>query len=381
MVGVDEIEKNDYNLNLPRYIDSSQAEDKQDIEGHLRGGIPVADVAALSHYWAVCPKLKVTLFKQNRPGYLDLAVDKSAIKTSIYGHAEFTAFIAGINTHFATWREQSAAVLKTLEPGFHPKELIERMSESLLYSFTDQPLLDPYDIYQHLMDYWAETMQDDAYLIAADGWKAENYRVVERDKKGKEKDKGWACDLLPKPYIVARYFAAEQSAIEQLSADLEATAARLAELEEEQVGEEGVFSGFDKVSVASVKDRIKEVGADDTAIEELVVLKQWLKLAADEVTLKRQLREAEAELDAKAYALYPKLGEAEIKALVVDDKWFAALDAAIHGELDRVSQTLTRRVKELAERYEAPLPQMVERVAELEARVNRQLEKMGYAWK
>lgn len=381
MVGVDEIEKNDYNLNLPRYIDSSQAEDKQDIEGHLRGGIPVADVAALSHYWAVCPKLKVTLFKQNRPGYLDLAVDKSAIKTSIYGHAEFTAFIAGINAHFATWREQSAAVLKTLEPGFHPKELIERMSESLLYSFTDQPLLDPYDIYQHLMDYWAETMQDDAYLIAADGWKAENYRVVERDKKGKEKDKGWACDLLPKPYIVARYFAAEQSAIEQLSADLEATAARLAELEEEQVGEEGVFSGFDKVSVASVKDRIKEVGADDTAIEELVVLKQWLKLAADEVTLKRQLREAEAELDAKAYALYPKLGEAEIKALVVDDKWFAALDAAIHGELDRVSQTLTRRVKELAERYEAPLPQMVERVAELEARVNRQLEKMGYAWK
>ncbi len=381
MVGVDEIEKNDYNLNLPRYIDASQTEDKQDIEGHLKGGIPAVDVDALSPYWTVCPKLRATLFKPNRAGYVDLAVDKAAIKATIFGHPEFKAFIAGVNAHFADWREQSAAVLKALKPGFHPKELIERMSESLLYSFTGQPLLDPYDIYQHLMDYWAETMQDDAYLIAADGWKAETYRVIEKNKNGKEKDKGWACDLLPKHYIVARYFAAEQAAIERLSTELEATAARLAELEEEHDGEEGAFSGFDKINAASVKDRIKEVGADKTVADELAILKQWLQLAADEATLKKQLREAEAELDAKAYARYPKLSEAEIKTLVVDDKWFAALDAAIHGELDRVSQTLTRRVKELAERYETPLPRMVDRVAELEARVSHHLEKMGFAWK
>ncbi|MBI5109057.1 MAG: N-6 DNA methylase [Rhodocyclales bacterium] len=380
LVGVAEIEKNDYNLNLPRYIDSSQADDKQDIEGHLRGGIPAADVDALAHYWTVCPKLRAALFRPNRPGYLELAVEKAAIKATIFGHPEFKAFIAGIKAHFATWREQSAAVLKTLEPGFHPKALIERMSESLLYSFTDQPLLDPYDIYQHLMDYWAETMQDDAYLIAADGWRAETYRLIEKDKKGKEKDKGWASDLLPKTYIVARYFAAEQAAIEQLSAELDATAARLAELEEEHGGEDGAFSGFDKINAAAVKDRIREVSADDTAIDELTVLKQWLQLAADEATQKKQLREAEAELDAKAYAHYPRLSEVEVKTLVVDDKWIAALDAAIHGELDRISQTLTRRVKELTERYEAPLPQLTGRVAELEARVSRHLKKMGFAW-
>ncbi|MBK9351265.1 MAG: type I restriction-modification system subunit M [Sulfuritalea sp.] len=381
MVGVAEIEKNDYNLNLPRYIDASQSEDKQDIEGHLKGGIPVADVDALSRYWTVCPRLRAALFKPNRGGYLDLAVEKSAIKTAIFEHPEFKAFIAGIDAHFTGWREQSAAVLKTLEPGFHPKQLIERMSESLLYSFTGQPLLDPYDIYQHLMDYWAATMQDDAYLIAADGWKAETYRVIEKNKNGKEKDKGWACDLLPKPFVVARYFAAEQAAINRLSAELDATSSALAELEEEHGGEEGAFAGFDRINAASVKERLKEVGADDTAMEERAVLKQWLKLAADEAMLKKQLREAEAELDAKAYARYPKLGEAEIKTLVVDDKWFAALDAAIHGELDRVSQTLTRRVKELAERYEAPLPRLTDSVAELEARVSRHLEKMGFAWK
>ena len=78
MVGHDEIEKNDFNLNLPRYIDSQQAEDLQSIEGHLNGGIPVADVDALKSYWAVCPTLRKALFKKNRPGFVDLAVDKAA---------------------------------------------------------------------------------------------------------------------------------------------------------------------------------------------------------------------------------------------------------------------------------------------------------------
>lgn len=385
MVGFDEIEKNDYNLNLPRYIDSSQTEDRQDIEGHLKGGIPVADVDALADYWAVCPALKAHLFKPNRPGYVDLAVEKSAIKTSIYQHPQFAAFISGMNTHFATWREQSAARLKGLQAGFHPKELIIELAESLLKHYASKALIDAYDIYQHLMDYWAQTLQDDAYLIAADGWQAPTYRVIETKKgkdgkPGKSVDKGWACDLLPKALIVARYFATEQAAIDQLMADLESTAAQLTELEEEYAGEDDVFSGFDKINAAAVKERIKEIGKDTSAADELAVLKQWQDLAATETALKKKLKEAEAELDAKALAHYPKLSEAEIKTLAVDDKWLAALDAMIHGEMDRVSQALTQRVKELAERYEAPLPQMADRVNELEAKVAEHLKKMGFAW-
>ena len=115
--------------------------------------------------------------------------------------------------------------------------------------------------------------------------------------------------------------------------------------------------------------------------DEAAVLNDWLKLSDEESDLKKRLKDGEALLDAKAYAKYLKLTESEIKSLVVDDKWLAALNAAIHGEMERVSQQLTRRVKELAERYEAPLPQMVSRVAELEAKVNRHLERMGFAWK
>jgi type I restriction enzyme M protein len=223
-------------------------------------------------------------------------------------------------------------------------------------------------------------MQDDCYLIAADGWKAETSRIIEKDKKGKEKDKGWTCDLVPKPLIVARYFAKEQEAIDKLVVELESVTARMTELEEEHGGEDGVFSEMDKVNKANVLARLREIKGDKDAKDEIAGLDEWLRLAGDEADLKKALKEDEAVLNAKAYAQYSKLAEAEIKTLVVDDKWLATLDTVIQAEMDRVSQGLTQRVKELAERYETPLPQMVNRLVELEARVNGHLERMGFSW-
>jgi type I restriction enzyme M protein len=154
--------------------------------------------------------------------------------------------------------------------------------------------------------------------------------------------------------------------------------ARITELEEEHGGEEGLFFELDKVNKASVSERLKEKKGNKEAGAEAAVLNDWLKLVDEEAGLKKRLKDAEAMLDAKAYAQYPKL--TEIKFLVADDKWLAALDAAIHGEMDRISQALTQRVKELAERYEVPIPQMVSRVAELEAKVNGHLKRMGFSW-
>jgi type I restriction enzyme M protein len=378
MVSVAEIEKNEFNLNLPRYIDSQIAEDVQDIAAHLQGGIPVADIDALSRYWTVCPQLRHTLFKPGRSGYVDLTVEKPTIKSVIYKHPEFAAFIDGMNTHFSIWRGKSAITLKTLQTGFHPKEVIAGLAEDLLSHYIDKPLIDPYAVYQHLMDYWAQIMQDDWYLIAADGWKAEITRVTGTDKKGKEKHKGWTCELIPKPLIVARYYAKEQAAIDQLAADLDGVTAKLADLENEHGDQDGVFAELEKVNKANAAARLKEIEGDTESIDEVAVLNAWLKLNAEEVDLKKPLKNAEAALDTKAVAHYPKLTEAAIKALVVEDKWLAALDAAIHGEMDRVSQQLTHRVTELAERYETPLPQTQSRVAAQEVRVSRHLARMGF---
>jgi type I restriction enzyme M protein len=385
MVPVDEIEKNDFNLNLPRYIDSQTPEDRQDIEGHLKGGIPEADIAALGRFWDICPSLRDSLFRPNRPGYFDLAVEKSAIKAAIFEHPEFATFTQSMNAHFAAWRDKVSRSLRTLEPGFHPKRLIAELSEDLLAHYHGKPLINPYDVYQHMMDYWAATMQDDCYQIAADGWKVATYRVIEKDKKGKEKDKGWACDLVPKALIVGHYFARDQAALTTLEADLEAVTAELAELEEEHGGDEGAFSELEKVNKGSVNARLKEIKglfqADDETKAEAAALEKWLKLSDREAALKKKLKEADQSLDAKAYEKYPALTEYEVRSLVIDGKWLAALEADIHGELDRISQELTARVRELADRYEAPLPTLTDRVAELEAKVNGHLERMGFSWK
>jgi type I restriction enzyme M protein len=380
MVSLAEIEKNEFNLNLPRYIDSQEPEDRQDIEGHLKGGIPMRDIDDLQRYWAVCPELRKALFTEKRPDYLDLTVDKSAIKSTIYGHPEFTAFITGMNRHFAAWRQKHAETLRELNAGCHPREIIVTLSEDLLAHYTNRPLIDKYDVYQHLMDYWAEIMQDDCYLIAADGWKAETYRIIEKDKKGKERDKGWACDLVPKALIVARYFATEQADIAQMESESESISVRLTELEEEHSGEEGAFSELDKVNKANVNERLKEIEGDQEAHDDAAVLENWLRLANERADLSKRLKEAESDLDAQAYAQYPKLSEAEIQALVVDDKWLATLDAATHGEMDRISQALTMRVKELDERYEITMLQLANRVDGFELRVNQHLARMGFSW-
>ncbi len=385
--------KNDYNLNLPRYIDSTEPEDLQDIDAHLRGGIPDRDLDALAPYWKVMPGVRSALFQPLRLGYSQLLTPNSQLKETIFAHPEFTAFTTQARQLFTQWQTATVPLLKAFTKNGLPKQLIETIAEDLLATFRPAPLLDAYDVYQHLMDYWAETLQDDCYLIAADGWAARTYRLLETDKKGRTRDKGWACDLLPKRFIVARYFAQEQAAIETRQAELEATTAALAELEEENSGEDQAFADnadtradasegkVGNIVLSKVNARLKEIKGDKEAKEEAAVLQQWLKLSADEAEQKKALREAEAALDLLAYEKYPQLSEAEIQTLVVDDKWLATLSAAVQGELDRVSQTLTSRIRQLAERYATPLPQLTDEVAALAAKVGQHLQKMGAVWK
>lgn len=315
-----------------------------------------------------------------RPGYLNLAVAKPAIQSSIYGHPEFAALKSKLEALFTEWRATATVKLRSLEPGFLPKAVIVEIGKGVLAHFDDQALIDNYDVYQHLMEYWAATMQDDCYIIATDGWKPETYRILEKNKKGKEVDKGWTCDLLPKPLIVGRYFSAQQNAIAKFEVELENISSQLSDLEDEHGGDEGVFADFEKVTKGAVNARLKEVKGDPEYLEEDEVLNAWLKLCNEEATKKKAIKEAEAALDAKVLASYSALCEDEVKTLLVEDKWLGNIATAFDGEIDRISQALTERVKVLAERYESPLPQTVQEVSIQEQKVNRHLEKMGFSW-
>ncbi|MGA8579415.1 MAG: hypothetical protein WB579_12095 [Bryobacteraceae bacterium] len=249
--------------------------------------------------------------------------------------------------------------------------MIETLSEDLLATFQKAPLLDPYDVYQHLMDYWAETMQDDVYMIVSDGWKA----VAD----GKPN-----TGLIPQSLIIRRYFGAEQRAIEKLEADRDAIFREMEEMDEEHGGEEELLfeaktekGGLTK---ASVNARLKEIGDDKDADDERNVLSEYSALIEKGVAATKRIKDAQKALDAKVTAKYAMLTEGEIKKLVVEYKWLTALEIAVQTELDRVSQALTGRIRQLAERYATPMPKLTEEVASLAARVDEHLKKMGAVW-
>ncbi|ADP72044.1 type I restriction-modification system, M subunit [Rhodomicrobium vannielii ATCC 17100] len=395
LVPLSEIVKNDFNLNIPRYIDSSEPEDLQDIAAHLLGGIPERDVDALSSYWGVLPDLRRELFGPGpRPGACAPKVEASGVKPAILEHKDFGRFSATVLEAFASWRRQHAERLKGLSAEDHPKQVIEVIAEDLLARFATIPILDAYDIYQHLMSFWEETMHDDASLIVQDRWEAgRTLRELHKNSEGKFTEtpdlaigkKRLKAELIPPNLIVARFFADKLADVEAKEAAAEELRRAFEELDEEQGGEDGLlFEGKNekgKLTAAGIKARLKDIRRDPEAAEEREALEKCLRLIEEEAEASRAAKEARLALDVKTAAKYPALTEAEIKALIVDDKWMAALDRDIHGELDRVGQTLAGRIKLLAERYAAPLPQLAEEAEAIGARVEEHLRKMGFAWR
>ena len=370
MVSITEIVKNEYNLNIPRYIDNQEKEDIQDIKAHLKGGIPITDIDDLSNFWEIYPTLRKSLFEEINEKYSKLTIENEQIKDEIYSHPEFESFINQMDSLFEDWQEKNTQILKALDKGNRPKEVIAKLSTDLLQTYHNKALIDKYNVYQWLMTYWNETMQDDCYIVSADGWVAETYRILVANKAKKMIDKGWACDLVPKELIINRYFETEKKALESFETEKESIANEVTELEEEHNTEDGYFGEIEKISKTNVDKRYKALKKEeDTAAEELEVLKQYINLHTKLSNTNKKIKQAEAALDEKLYAKYPTLSETEVKQLVVNDKWMQTIENAIKGEIDHISQRLTNRIKELAERYATPLPQIDQEATDLEDKV------------
>lgn len=399
MVGLDEIAdpKNDYNLNLPRYIDSSAPEDVHDLVAHLRGGIPDADLDALSAYWEVLPALRAELAQplDGRPGYSALRVDAGQVKATIAAHPEFQAYARRVHDAFAEWRGRSRPCMEGIGPETKPKALIAALSEDMLATFARLPLIDGYDMYQRLMTYWTEALQDDVYLVAGDSWRAaaQLRRIADegKDKANKSKEKPdlqlgkakYKADLLPPALLIARYFAAEQRAIDALEAEREALAGQIEALKDEHGGEggllEAVMDDDNRLMRAYARAHRRELDAtpnpDDA--DERHALDQLISVFDAEAEACARLKAAQTALTEQLIAKYAALSEAEVKALAMDDKWLAALGAEVDAELARVTQALTGRMRALAERYAKPLSALEAEVEALGAKVASHLRNMG----
>lgn len=396
MVPLHEIadEANDYNLNIPRYIDTSEPEDLQDLPAHLHGGIPDRDLDALAHYWDAFPSLRTALFTPNRPGYSDLAVDLAGVQRTILDSAEFGRLAAEVRDGVGEWFAAHRPILQAVNSETVPKELITTISEDLLARFRGTPLLDPYDVYEQLMTYWSEVMQDDVFLVMHEGWMdaAKPREAIEdRDRKISESPDlvvgsgrravKYKMDLIPPGLVVARYFREQQAEVERLDASAEEAGRAVAEFIEEHGGEDGPLSeAMDddgKVPKKLAADRLKQARHEGDDPEETKALKRMIELYNEEAQARKAAKEAKAELDRATLEKYGELSLPEIKQLVLDDKWTVAIRERVDGEVEDLTLALVGRIRELGERYAETAASIEAELADMEARARRRLSDKG----
>lgn len=391
-VDIHTIVANEYNLNIPRYIDSSEAEDLHDLSAHLKGGIPKRDIDALQNYWDVLPNVRASLFEKDREGYDRCLVAANEVKKTILEHAEFKTFAIESIKPFTQWFERSA--FKAIEKDQKPKDIMLLVSEDLLQSYEKVALLDKYDIYQIFMEYWDEVLQDDISVITQDGWEGtkliREIFKVKKDEKSKpqwkeghhfEFDKRrFRAETIHPDLIISKFFSVENAALNTKKSEFDIATQELESFIEEHTNDEGLLldslNDKDKITLASLKARLKET--QDS--EEIEVIKQVQKMVEKESKLKKEVKDLQDALDIQVFNKYPTLTEDEVKDLVVLDKWFATLNSSIEADIERVTQQLANRVKELNERYAEPLPQITQNVEDLSAKVAEHLKAMGLEW-
>lgn len=384
--------KNDYNLNIPRYIDSSEPEDLQDLEAHIRGGIPNPDLDLLSTYWDAFPSLRDQLFVANRPGYSDLKLDVAKVQQAILDSAEFKEFQDKARDHVMRWFEAHRDELEAIEATTVPNELISTLADDLLKRFKPVALLDEYRVYQQLMGYWHEMMHDDVSLIMSDGWlDASKPRMAIVDKQRKlteEPDlvigtgknaKKYKMDLVPPSLIVERYFATEQAKIDDLNAAADEATLAVDEYVEEHAVEEGLLADAvdeEKLSKALVTARLKAIksGGDP---DEIKALQHAVKLYNAEAAAKKLTKDAQAELDVATLKKYGDVTESDVKTLVLDDKWEATVVRRVAAEVDALTLGLVVRIQQLGERYVTTVGDLAAELNALESKVIAHLSAMG----
>jgi type I restriction enzyme M protein len=377
--------KNDYNLNLPRYIDTSDLEDLHDLDAHLNGGIPNRDIDALGDFWKVLPKLRKSLFESaGRDRYSSLAVPASTVPETIANSEEFKKFSAQIHESLVSWATHAEKKMKALSEKTRPKEFIADLSELLLNTFKGLPLVDSYEVYQGLMSLWEETLKDDVYMVIESGWESGSRLVALPAKAKGEKRSGrvdytinkveYRSELIPPDLLIKTFFADKA---QQIESSLTFASEQLVELAEQYGGEEMLLCDYtnDKGEFTKklVTDGLKVKGLDKDE-------KKVLQEVNDAFDAEAKAKKASKDFEEEVIAHYKKLTEAEIKTLLIQTKWIGAVSNSIETVLDSVRRTLSGRLQTLASRYDDTMPTITAAAVAKTKVVETHLKKMGLSW-
>ena len=395
------INKNSYNLNIPRYIDSTEKEDLQSIEAHLYGGIPQDDIDNIPHFWNVFPNLKNQIFGEYSKGFYKLLIQKDDVHKTISENIEFLEYNKKVNNTYNEWKKIANPVLTNLNSTDSNKEIILNLSEEILEKFSKLELLDKYDVYQVLLAYWNETMNDDVLLIIQDelGYNLakitddikEEPKESKKAKKDSAKEKkpkepkiiGWEGRLIPKQIVLDVFFALEQKEIEKAEEKLSQTESEFEEFIENNSDENGYFTDYmgddEKIDSKKITSRVKLLTKEKkTQNEEYKILNNYVDYESSIKSQKKHITELKKVLDDNCRNRYETFTDAEIKDLLVNRKWYKAIDDGIQNLYITVANHLTKRIVELYERYENTLPELTAKLAEEEKVVFGHLTQMGF---
>jgi len=363
LVPYDEIKENEYNLNIPRYIDNSEPEVIQDIEAHLKGGIPNRDIDALEKFWFIFPSLKAELFDPSyRAGYSKLKVDPDEIQAIIEKNSDYMDFFNKVDHQLKKWWEQTQPLIVAMEEGMKPKTFINIISERLLELFEVFPLIDKYGIYQKLMDYWTETLQDDVFMIVHDGWVANS-------------------NLVPSYIIAEQYFSEEQEQIKRMEEEIEELSDQINELELEHGDEEGLLSeaksDAGNITKSALNKRIREIEGDKEFSDELLILSNYQNLYNKQRQLSKDVRKSKDNLSKRIDDTYPQIDISDIKTLTCENKWNVQLNNKINQEISEIFNAFLINIENMIDRYKYPLPILKRRIDNLDNKIKHHFEEMG----
>lgn len=370
----EEIERNDFNLNIPRYVEARDTEVKHNLDGHLRGGISNEEIDSFVAMWQSFPEMKLRLFKPLRNGFSALNVAATDIVTLLEASESAAQARADLAGSFAKWAAFARTCI-TQEPTRKPKATIELLgTEMLSDSRSVSSVVDPYDVYGALMDYVNETMRDDLYILNSDGWLAGRETVVtKKTKTAKE----WDGLLIPKVLVSNRYFPALVETVKSAAEESEAASAEFDQFIEAETerGEDSDIMEADGDEWKVMPDKLlKKMIKTSESVRKYFALKKKKSDAAARV------RTEEKKLDTATESKFAELMDVEIQTLLFDDKWFAEIERSIKGLFDFALRKFAAELVSLASRYLEPLSELEAKVATSQAEVHAVLREMGFNW-
>lgn len=376
VVSRDEIRVNDYNLNIPRYVDSSEEAESWDIYASMFGGVPVAELDKLNKYWKAFPALRLALFENTSAQYCKFFV--TDIQKAIKEHTDIREFESKFQNAFRNFDEYLYDELIAKMERISISKTEEILSENIYERMVNIPLVDKYAAYQILDDNWAKIAVD-LEIIQTEGFSAAklvdpNMVVKKKGNVEQEVQDGWKGHIIPFDLIQNTILSEDSQAIKVKENRLSEITSEYVEIfdtlsEEEK---EGDFVNEETFVFAEVKKALK---ADSLEPETKEKLKSVQKLNTEEKALKSDIKRASALLEEKTKETIENLSDEQVIQLL-KDKWIKPLVESLIQLPDSIVAKLVAKLETLAKKYETTFADIETQIKETEKALSTMIDDL-----